>query len=279
MYSIIVTTYKCEKTFSSCIESILNQDFQNIELIVVDSSPSDCISRIVMQYPKARYIRSESYERSSKRNEGAIKAHGKYVVIIDSDMVLEKTVISECENAFKNNSNLKMLCIPERSSGVGFWSKCKEYERSLYDNYIWMQAARVFNKEIFLQFKGYDPENIGSEDYDLPRRVEFEYGASCLSIIKSTLTQQEGVITLVGQIKKKFYYSKSFIKYSKNNETIGDFKLQTSILTRYRILIRHFNKRQNSIITLIGAIFLKTIEFIAGGLGFIYYTAVSYAFK
>ncbi|QWD60443.1 glycosyltransferase family A protein [Polynucleobacter sp. MWH-UH35A] len=277
--SIVVTTYKFEDTLMRCLDSISNQEYENYELIVVDSSNDSCIRKIVEQYPKAKYIKSKNYERSAKRNEGAELAEGKYLAIIDSDMILDKTVISESYQRFSGDESLRMLCIPERSSGHGFWSRCKSLERSLYDKIIWMQAARVFKRETFIEFNGYDPENIGSEDYELPRRVEYKYGTKCLSIIESKVTQQEGKITLLGQLRKKMYYSKSFVKYSQGIETKESFKLQSSLAYRYWIFFKHSNKARENFPLWAGAILLKTLEFTAGGLGYIYYKSMSYVTK
>ncbi len=274
-FSVVITTYKFEETFRKTLESINNQDYDNFEIIIVDSSIDDCIYRLIKNYQNIKYIRSSNYERSAKRNEGVKFACGDYVVIVDSDMILSKSVLSECWKNFSINDDLKMLCIPERSCGNGFWSNCKSLERTFYDDYKWMQAARVFKKDCFMEFNGYDSENTGSEDYDLPRRVEFKYGSKCVGMITNILTQQEGQINIYSQFKKKFMYAKSFIKYSQAFETKGSFNLQASLIYRYWIFLKHYRKGKNKRNIYIGVFLLKGIEFIAGGIGYIYYKYIN----
>lgn len=270
-FSIIVTTYTCESTFASCLESIIKQDYHDFEVIVVDSSPSNCISDMVVGLPKVKYFKTNAVERSEKRNEGALKAVGDFVVVVDSDMILSHDVLSKCNNEYIKNNNIKLMCIPERSVGSGYWSNCKAMERSFYDKYMWMQAARVIRRETFLEFNGYNPKNVGSEDYELPRRIEYKYKDSSICMVPSFITQDEGCIDLYTQLRKKFMYAKSFHEYSKNHETKNSFVKQTSLISRYVIFFNNFRSGIRKPHVYIGVFVLKTLEFYAGGLGYVWY--------
>lgn len=43
-----------------------------------------------------------------------------------------------------------------------------------------MEAARCFRKSVYLEMGGYDEKNIGTEDFDLPQRIQQYYGKKCI---------------------------------------------------------------------------------------------------
>ena len=71
-------------------------------------------------------------ERSAQRNFGVAHAQGKYVVIIDSDMVVTPYVIEKCVAVLDASPALQGVVIPEVSVGEGFRAQCKRLERSFY---------------------------------------------------------------------------------------------------------------------------------------------------
>lgn len=89
MVSIIVPIYNSEKYLSKCIESILNQTYKDIELILVDDGSRDKSLDICNEYAKrdARVlvIHQENRGVSSARNKGLDIAKGRYIGFVDSD--------------------------------------------------------------------------------------------------------------------------------------------------------------------------------------------------
>lgn len=89
-FSIIIPLYNREKTISRAIESILNQTFQDFELIVVDDCSTDNSAEIVHKLKvldaRIKYIKNEiNQERCISRNKGIQIALGKYICFLDSD--------------------------------------------------------------------------------------------------------------------------------------------------------------------------------------------------
>ncbi len=87
--SIIVPVYNVEKFIGECIESILNQDHKDFELILVDDGSKDGSLAICQEYGKKdtriKVFNKENGGVSSARNFGIEKASGKYLTFIDSD--------------------------------------------------------------------------------------------------------------------------------------------------------------------------------------------------
>lgn len=89
-FSIIIPLYNRERSIAKAINSVLNQTFQDFELIIVDDCSIDNSSIIVKQFQKQdtriKYIKNEiNEERCISRNNGIKKATGKYICFLDSD--------------------------------------------------------------------------------------------------------------------------------------------------------------------------------------------------
>ena len=88
MVSIIMPTYNRAHILPRAIESVLNQSYQNFELIIIDDGSSDDTYRVMKSYKdqRIRYIRyTENYGQSHARNVGINMAKGEYIAFLDSD--------------------------------------------------------------------------------------------------------------------------------------------------------------------------------------------------
>lgn len=260
--SVIVPTKNSASTLGMCLTSIKQQSYPHIELVVVDNFSSDQTPEIARQYADKFY--SKGPERSAQRNFAVKKASGVYVCIIDSDMELEPTVIAECVHAMA--SGVAGIVIPEESFGEGFWARCKQLERSFYVGVPYMEAARFFRRSDFLVLGGYDTKMVSGEDWDLSQRMEAK---GVLGRTKAFIHHNEGRISLLKTIKKKLYYAQLFASYMDHSNSHGKISQQTNIVGRYALFFSQPKKLFRHPITGIGMIFMKTCEFLFGGIGYI----------
>lgn len=270
LISVVVTTYWSAESLETCLSSIRGQTYAEIELVVVDTDSKDGTQKIAKKYAD-KFFQGEGPERSAKRNFGVQMATGDFVFIVDSDMELAPDVVEQCVKVIFDKPKVKAIVVPEKSDGYGFWTRCKALERSFYVGVEWMEAARFFDREVFLQIGGYDENNTGSEDYDLPQRIKQHFGQGTISRINAYATQHEGRISLLGMCRKKFYYAKSFIKYSKNRANAETFQKQSGLLRRYSLFFSAPGKLFENPALGCGMLFLKTCEFAAGGSGYMYH--------
>lgn len=103
--SIVVPIYNVEKYLRKCVDSLLNQDIDNYEIILVDDGSPDSCSQICDEYakhytlnithntPTIRVVHRENGGLSAARNSGIEVAQGEYVMFIDSDDYIEPNVL------------------------------------------------------------------------------------------------------------------------------------------------------------------------------------------
>lgn len=262
LVSVIIPTKNNIRTIQRCLQSVKDQSYINIELIVVDNHSNDGTLEIAKKFTDKVYTKGP--ERSAQRNFGFEKTEGNYLLFADSDMYLGKKVVQECVDLSANN-RISAIYIPEVSVGKGFWAQCKQLERSFYADVSWMNAARFFSKKNYLSVGGYDKKMISGEDWDLSQRLEKIGG---VTNTKSFITHDEGTISLLSTVKKKFYYATKFSKYLKQNKNTNASN-QTSIIQRYFMFLKHPFKLFRRPLLGFGVLFMKTCEFLAGGIGYL----------
>ncbi|MFJ8064765.1 glycosyltransferase family 2 protein [Psychrobacillus sp. NPDC096426] len=91
--SIIVPVYNGELYLNKCIDSILNQTYKSIEVILINDGSTDCSGSICEEYAKddnrVKVIQQDNLGPSASRNKGINIARGDYIQFVDSDDVLE----------------------------------------------------------------------------------------------------------------------------------------------------------------------------------------------
>ena len=93
--SVVVPVYNCERYLADCIESILGQTYENIQLLLVDDGATDeSGSDRYAGNQKVRVIHQRNAGVSRARNRGIAEAEGDYILFVDSDDTIEKEMVS-----------------------------------------------------------------------------------------------------------------------------------------------------------------------------------------
>ena len=114
LISIVVPIYNMEKYLDKCINSIINQTYKNIEIILVDDGSTDKSSKIINKYKKLDKRIKAYYKKngglSDARNYGIDKATGEYIGFIDSDDYIEKNMYETLyNNIIKYNADISVV--------------------------------------------------------------------------------------------------------------------------------------------------------------------------
>lgn len=105
-FSIIIPGYNVQEYIAKAIESVLEQDFKNYELIVIDDCSTDNTSEVVSKYKEVKLIRNtENLASGGARNVGLDEAKGEYVVFLDADDFLyANDVLSKLDKVIGSQS-------------------------------------------------------------------------------------------------------------------------------------------------------------------------------
>lgn len=169
LISVIIPVYKVEQYLSNCLESLINQTYSNLEIIVVDDGSPDACPQICDDYMKKdsriKVIHKENGGLSDARNAGIKIATGKYIGFVDSDdyihpkfyEILYKNImeydadISVCN--FVNTTQLNWYGGKQSKEMVEFNNI--EALEALYSDNVQMQKAMVvawnklYKRELF----------------------------------------------------------------------------------------------------------------------------------
>lgn len=138
LLSVIIPVYKVEKYLRQCIDSVINQTYKNLEIILVDDGSPDNCGKICDEYvekdKRVKVIHQLNKGLSGARNAGTELAKGEYIAYVDSDDWLD---IHMYEELFKvlNKYNLDMVrCAAFESDGNSkkIISPKKEYANKLF---------------------------------------------------------------------------------------------------------------------------------------------------
>ena len=172
--SIIIPCHNHAQYVGEAIDSVLNQTYQNIEIIVVNDASQDN-SRVVIQqyvdkYPHIVFIdEKENIGVIKVRNKAIGMAQGDYILPLDADDKIHPTYIEKAVNILENNSQIGVVYAKACFFGdkEELWELEKfNKDNMLFHNYVY--ATALFRKEEFYVCGTYN-ENMrgGYEDWDL----------------------------------------------------------------------------------------------------------------
>ncbi len=261
LVSVVIPTYNSEKTLPKCLESIKNQTYNTVEIIIVDNFSSDA-TRGIAGKQGAMVVESNAI-RSKARNIGMQQSKGYFILSIDSDMELTERVIEDCITTFQLDEIAGGIIIPEKSIGSNFLVEIRDFERSFYAD-TKIESARFFRKDLVEKVRGYEEDVVFFEESTLPQKIE-KLGFNVRARIKSEILHHEN-ISLQKWLKKKYYYGKTAHKYKEKFNQYAS--KQISIFYRFSIFLR--NKRFYSKPSLaLGVLILKLLEYSVAGLGYV----------
>jgi len=261
LVSIVIPTYNSEKTLAKCLESIKNQTYKNIEVIVVDKFSKDRSVEIAKRFRAKVFFKGP--ERASQVNFGVKKARGKYIYRVDSDFVLEPTVVEEAVKKCEEEGYDAIAIHNTSDPTISFWSKVRKFERDCYRDDELNIAARFFKKEVFETIGGFNESLVAAEDYDFHNRL-LEMGFK-VGRIKSQEVHIGEPKSLWEIAKKHYYYGKTIGEFIKVNPRKG-IKQLSPIRPAF---IRHWKKFIRHPILSLGFIIYQFVRYFSAGLGFL----------
>lgn len=185
--SLIVPVYNVEKYINDCLTSIINQSFEDYEVVLVDDGSTDTSGYIADTYAqkdeRISVIHKENGGLSSARNAGIQACTGEYLFFIDSDDILDTECALEKIASCLRETKPEVLLFPPKeydetltniviSHDEGKWQQNKIYnsldilDELYYENSPWVTMAmtKIINKDFCIANSLYFVDKIYHED-------------------------------------------------------------------------------------------------------------------
>ncbi|WP_432713100.1 glycosyltransferase family 2 protein [Pedobacter sp.] len=191
--SIVTIVLNCEKYIADCIDSVLIQDYQEIELIIIDGKSTDSTIPIIKSYlPQVSYFISVADQGFySALNQALNIATGDVIGILNADDVLaDAHVISTIVEKFKNNhceavyGNLNYTKRDDVNAVVRTW-RSNSFQRNAV-HYGWMppHPTIYIKKEVYERLGDFSMDFGHSSDYELVLRFFYKHHISAVFVDK-----------------------------------------------------------------------------------------------
>lgn len=186
--SLLITTYNVETTIGKTLESIFSSDFNYArEIIVVDDASSDSTVEICRKYDVTLITLTINGGPARARNIAIKKAHGDYLIFIDSDVEFESDLLQQMMDTMKSRPEL---------SGVGSVSDPEPLNPNFFSRYFALQEYHlirrcadagitlgictrcgILKKSLFEEYGGFDERHRkpSIEDYQFSLRIRGDH--------------------------------------------------------------------------------------------------------
>ena len=251
MVSVIVPIYNVEEYLEECLESIRNQTYTNIEVILVNDGSTDgsieICERFCQQDNRFKLLTQENQGLSAARNRGVKESIGEYIMFVDSDDVVKENIVEVL--FFYMNSDVDIVeCQITR---------CKD--------------ELVENKPTSIMFKGESTEAI-------LKSIEFKEVKFCAFTKLYRRELVEKVPFLEGYIYEDVYTGMNYLKYIRKMVAV-DLKGYYYRVRPNSIMTKSFNEKNLDIFT-IGKKLIESFddnEYLLPYIGyFIFYLSLSH---
>ena len=193
--TIVALVYNLEKYLPRCLDALVNQTLEDIEILCVDDGSTDSASQIVDEYAqkypeKIKAFHKQNGGEFTTRNYGLERATGEYVTFVDTDDYVEKNWAEKLYNAAKENDADLAVCGFERidlntnkvvsKDMTRFGYSCKEIKTD-DDFIVFINPApwnKIYRREKikdlrFLSFRGFNDTMFLMEAYTKIQKIVF----------------------------------------------------------------------------------------------------------
>lgn len=227
LISVVIPVYNVEKYLPQCIESVMNQTYKKLEIILIDDGSPDNCGKICDDYAqkdkRIKIIHKENEGVSAARNNGIDIATGKYICFVDSDDYLVETYVEKLYKAISENNADIAVCCFYRKKGEQLHKKILYNEdmiitsKKIYDMLCCVDGSAVLWNKIF------DLEMI--KKFNIFFSTELSLGEDLVF-----------VVSYAKYVKKLAYISDILYVYVDSNSSICKTQTQRSFFKNYDMI-------------------------------------------
>jgi len=190
-FSVIIPAHNEEKEIVRSINSVLNQTYNNFEIIVVNDGSTDktagIVKKLINKHKEIKLINfSKGHSAAFARNKGAEEAKGEILIFLDADTYINKIFLEEIAKNFGKADAFITICLPIRNTIVnkalsGFLGrpfKLNLKDGNIYDKDNCKEAGCMFfciTKDAYEKIRGYNEDIFYYEDEDFVNKF-YKYG-------------------------------------------------------------------------------------------------------
>lgn len=199
LVSVIIPTYKGSNKICSVVESVLNQSYQSLEVIVVDDNGANTKEQVETENKLKKYISNNSItylkhninkNGAAARNTGLKKCKGKYVAFLDDDDYFYYNKIEECVDAFKKiDDSYAMvhtsydLVFPDNKTKL----ISQNYSGDIFERFVLCKirlcsSSVVIRKSVLDEVGGFDESFLRHQDWEMFTRILCKYKAYFVNV-------------------------------------------------------------------------------------------------
>lgn len=250
-FSVIIPLYNKEAFIESTIQSVLQQTFQDFEIIIVDDGSTDKSHQIAARFSsqKIRLLKQKNQGVSVARNTGIETASGKYLALLDADDTWYTNHLAELKKQIDLFPNAGLYCnnyevfysetlCRKASFNFNYNTQCvivPDYFKASITNPIAWTSAVGFSKEHFKKLGGFNTTYKTAQDLDLWIRFALQYQV-CFN---PTITMSYKIYIDDSLSKNeyndiRYYFINSFFNEEKTNASL---KMYLDV-NRYAVALR-----------------------------------------
>jgi glycosyltransferase involved in cell wall biosynthesis len=178
--SVIIPTHNRAHLLGEAIDSVLSQNVDDIEIIVVDDDSTDGTQDVIARYPKIRNLRIKSGKPSRTRNAGINAATGKYVAFLDDDDIWLPNRLQPAIDMHENRPDVYMVYgqaalasydLKECSPGFPAIPLAEGHPIAQLLKIVLHMNAVTMPRRVFDEVGLFDESVYGAEDMDLTVRT------------------------------------------------------------------------------------------------------------
>lgn len=221
--SVIIPTYNRAWSLKKAIDSVLEQDYKNFELIVVDDGSTDDTEALVTEYAKSvKFVQQPNLGVSAARNKGIQISSGSLISFLDSDDYWEPKKLSTQVEYFNANPDA-LICQTEETwirngKRVNPKQKHKKQSGMIFIPSLALclvsPSAVMMRKILFAKVDVFDESLPACEDYDLWLRISCRYPVHLIDtpLIVKTGGHEDQLSNTTGLDKYRIYALKKILK-------------------------------------------------------------------
>lgn len=257
LVSIVLPVYNGEKYLAQSIESVLNQTYKNIELIIVNDCSTDSSEEIILKYKsqddRIVYIKNDVNSKLPQSlNNGFAIAKGEYYSWTSDDNMYHQNAIETMMKSIENDSNLALVYFDynaiDSDGNFKFVIKIGENEDLYFNNVI--GACFLYKSSVAKEIGGYDSSLFLVEDYEYWLRINLHYKIKGFHEVLYDYRFHEGSLTESKKEEVKIALGKLMWMYLPKYEAIpmpDDF-----LVSYYNYILQFKTNRINRIFLRMG---------------------------